>query len=161
MTDMSANHQDPNSTAPHLRVLSQIVKDLSFENPEANRISPNAQVEPNIDVGIEVNANPHSGGSDLFEVNLSLKAQATRAGDVLFIAELVYSGLFQLKNIPQQDVEPILLVDCPRLLFPFARRILAEVTREGGYPPLMIDPVDFVSLYRQQHAQQNAQTGQA
>lgn len=151
MTDISHSGSDAMQEAPQLRVLAQVVKDLSFENPDANKLTPPDATEPSIDLGIEVNANSHNAGEGFFEVDLTLKARATRDSEVMFIAELVYSGLFQLKNIPADEMEPILLVDCPRLLFPFARRIIADVTREGGYPPLMIDPVDFVGLYRQQH----------
>ncbi len=132
---------------PGLRVLGQYVKDLSFENPGHAMV----QAQPNIDLGIDVGAAPHADGNGLFEVSLKLSAKAVAEGTVLFITELDYAGLFQLQNIPQSQLEPMLLIECPRLLFPFARRIIAEITREGGFPPLLIDPVDFVQLYQSQY----------
>lgn len=134
---------------PSLRVLNQYVRDLSFENP-GNR-APESQ--PNIDLGIDVSAAAHESGNSVFEVALKLSAKATAGDSPLFVTELDYGGLFQLENVPEAQVEPMLLIECPRLLFPFARRIVAEITREGGFPPLMIDPVDFVGIYQQQKAQ--------
>ena len=140
---------------PSIRVLAQYVKDLSFENP--NPLAAGNGQAPSIDLGIDVKADAHPGQANAFEVSLRLSAQAKREDTVVFIAELVYSGLFELHTDNQSEVEPILLIECPRLLFPFARRLMAEVTREGGYPPLLIDPVDFIGLYRQQKA--NAANG--
>lgn len=145
----------PVQDTPHLRVLAQYVKDLSFENPTAAAGVRNAEAAPAIDMGIDVNARPME--NDSFEVDLRIGAKAMRGEDVMFITELVYSGVFQFVNVPQEDVEPLLLIECPRLLFPFSRRLLAEVTREGGYPPLLIDPIDFAALYRAQLRDRQAQ----
>jgi preprotein translocase subunit SecB len=151
MTDTSApanpTPEDKAPAAPSLRVLGQYVKDLSFENPG----HPPVQTQPNIDLGIDVGAAPHADGNGLFEVSLKLSAKAVAGETTLFITELDYAGLFQLSNVTEKQVEPMLLIECPRLLFPFARRIIAEITREGGFPPLMIDPVDFVQLYQAQY----------
>lgn len=151
MTDTSApqapNAGQPGAPVPGLRVLGQYVKDLSFENPGHAPV----QSQPNIDLGIDVGATPHADGNGLYEVSLKLSAKAVADGIVLFITELDYAGLFQLQNVAQAQLEPLLLIECPRLLFPFARRIVAEITREGGFPPLLIDPVDFVQLYQQQY----------
>ena len=92
-----------------------------------------------------------------FEIELKLEARATRGDETLFIIEVVYAGLFQIRNVPQEHVHPLLLIECPRLLFPFARQIVADATRQGGFPPLMIDPVDFAALYRQRMAEINVQ----
>ena len=152
MTDTSApgsskpNGDAPLGGAPAMRVLGQYVKDLSFENPGHSPV----QSQPNIDLGIDVGAAPHADGNGLYEVSLKLSAKAQSENTVLFITELDYAGLFQMQNIAQDQLEPMLLIECPRLLFPFARRIIAEITREGGFPPLLIDPVDFVQLYQQQ-----------
>lgn len=161
MTDTSAAGnptpgQQP-ANPPSLRVLGQYVKDLSFENPG----HPPVQTQPNIDLGIDVGAAPHADGNGLFEVSLKLSAKASSGDTVLFISELDYAGLFQLQNVPENQVEAMLLIECPRLLFPFARRIIAEITREGGFPPLLIDPVDFVALYQSQYrrAAERAQNG--
>jgi len=151
MTDISAPGNpvpgDQPANPPSLRVLGQYVKDLSFENPG----HPPVQGQPNIDLGIDVGAAPHADGNGMFEVSLKLSAKAVAGETVLFITELDYAGLFQLQNVPQNQVEAMLLIECPRLLFPFARRIVAEITREGGFPPLLIDPVDFVALYQAQY----------
>ena len=141
---------------PSIRVLGQYVKDLSFENP-APLASNSGQNAPAIELGIDVKANPQGENTNVFEVDLRLSAQAKREESVVFIAELVYSGLFELSSAQQEEVEPLLLVECPRLLFPFARRIMAEITREGGFPPLLIDPIDFVGLWRAQRAQAQQQ----
>ncbi|WP_026380543.1 protein-export chaperone SecB [Afifella pfennigii] len=140
--------------APGIHVLGQYIKDLSFENPGApNSLRP-AGSNPSLDVNVNVNAKPI--GENQFEVELKLDAAAKRGEDTLFVTEVVYGGLFQLRNVPQEHVHQIVLIECPRLLFPFARQILADATRQGGFPPLMIDPVDFAALYRQR-AQQSAE----
>ena len=150
--------------APHLRVLAQYVKDLSFENPTASATARTGEAAPAIEMGIDVNARPlGSEGEGAYEVDLRIGAKATRGDDVMFITELVYSGVFQFVNVAKEDVEPLLLIECPRLLFPFSRRMLAEVTREGGYPPLLVDPIDFAALYRAQlrERQAKAEAGDA
>jgi|TARA_R110000868_G_scaffold45045_1_gene149826 preprotein translocase subunit SecB len=149
MTDTSAT-PDANTSPlpPQLRIMAQYVKDLSFENPGAPEAFRGGQA-PGIDLSIDVQA--RTMGENMFEVMLNINARATRENDeVVFIAELAYGGLFQLANIADMDREPFLLIECPRLLFPFARRVLADATRDGGFPPLMLDPVDFAGLYRQQ-----------
>lgn len=133
--------------APAMRVIGQYIKDLSFENPGHKAV----QTQPNIDLGIDVSALPHADGNGVYEVSLKLSAKAQAESTVMFITELDYAGLFQLQGIPEDQLEPMLLIESPRLLFPFARRIIAEITREGGFPPLLIDPVDFVQLYKSQY----------
>lgn len=140
--------------APQLRVLAQYVKDLSFENPGAPETLRPGQQAPAIDLAIDVQA--RSVGEDTFEVVLTVNAKASREETVIFIAELSYAGLFQLANIAETDREPFLLIECPRLIFPFARRILADTTRDGNFPPLMLEPVDFAGLYQAQIAKRAA-----
>ncbi len=152
-----ANAANGAPAGPALRVLSQYVKDLSFENPGHAPVKS----QPNIDLGIDVGAAPHADGNGIYEVSLKLSAKAQAEETVLFITELDYAGLFQLEGIEQENLEPMLLVECPRLLFPFARRIIAEITREGGFPPLLIDPVDFVALYRAQYQRATQKGDQA
>jgi preprotein translocase subunit SecB len=142
-----------------IHVLGQYVKDLSFENPGAPKSLRPADTAPNLEVNVNVNARPQSQTD--FEVEIRLEAKAVRADETLFIVELTYAGLFQIRNVPQEHVHPLLLIECPRLLFPFARQILAEATRQGGFPPLMLDPVDFAALYRQRVAQAVQQQQQA
>ncbi len=137
---------------PNLAVVAQYVKDFSFENPGAPGTLIGRSTPPSINVSIGVQPNA-AGGNDV-EVELRIEARANDGDTVLFVTELVYAGLFRLTNIPQQDVAPITLIECPRLLFPFARQVMSEATRNGGFPPLLLDPVDFASLYRQRLAQQ-------
>jgi preprotein translocase subunit SecB len=145
----------PIQTQPGIHVLGQYVKDLSFENPGAPQsLRPNDKA-PKLDVN--VNLNVRSQTQTDFEVELKLEARAARGDDTLFIVEVIYAGLFQIRNVPTEHVQPLLLVECPRLLFPFARQIVADATRQGGFPPLMIDPVDFTALYRRRMAELGAQ----
>jgi preprotein translocase subunit SecB len=132
---------------PQLNVLAQYTKDFSFENPNAPRSLTPGQQQPSINIQINVNASP-LGDTDV-EVELKLDGKAEAEGQVLFAFELNYAGVFRIQNIPQENVHAIVMIECPRLLFPFAREIIASAVRSGGYPPLMIDPVDFVGLYRQ------------
>ena len=146
MTDTPDMATEPQNNAPQqgpaIRVLSQYIKDLSFENPGAS-----VQAQPNIELGIDVGAAPKQGEEGVFEVTLKLKARAGTQDTALFLLEMDYSGLFQLQGFGAADVEPVLLIECPRILFPFARRIIADISAEGGFPPLRIDPVDFGALY--------------
>lgn len=143
------------SATPRLRVLAQFTKDLSFENPGVLS-SQAGQGSPEIELGIDVRVEPGSSSEAVFGVDLKLSAKARREDKIVFIAELVYTGVFQIQDLNGRDPEPLLLIECPRLLFPFARRIVAEITRDGGHPPLLIDPIDFVGLYQKQKANRAA-----
>lgn len=132
-------------TGPAIRVISQYIKDLSFENPGAE-----VSEQPNIELGIDVGATPKNQSENIFEVTLKLQARAGTKETALFLLEMDYAGLFQLNGFGANDMEPILLIECPRILFPFARRIIADISAEGGFPPLRIDPVDFAALYTAQ-----------
>lgn len=149
--------------APGFRVLAQYVRDLSFENPKAPN-SLRVEGKPAIDLGVEMNAQGRQDG--LFEVELRLTVKATaEGGGPVFTVELVYGGLFQLQNVPEAEIEPMLLVECPRFLFPYAREIISRATSDGGfYPPFTLDPLDFASIYmarQQQIAGGSVQFGQA
>src|SRR5262245_16170144 len=144
----------PPAGAPQMNVLGQYVKDFSFENPNAPRTLNNT-TQPQISIQINVQANPISATD--FEVELKLEGKAEIASSgVLFSFDLVYAGMFRLQNIPQEQIHPVVLIECPRLLFPFAREIIATNVRNGGFPPLMLDPIDFVQLYQQRMAQNPA-----
>lgn len=132
---------------PQLNVLAQYVKDFSFENPNAPRSLTPGQTQPSINIQINVNAKPLADSD--YEVELKLEGRAEGSGNVLFSFDLLYGGVFRLQNIPQDNIHPVMMIECPRLLFPFAREIIAAAVRHGGFPPLLIDPVDFVALYRQ------------
>lgn len=137
---------------PSMRILGQYLKDLSFENPHAPQ-SMAMQGQPEINIAVNVNAKPMGQPSD-FEVELHLDAKARHQGKVVFAADMLYAGVFRLENIPQEALHPIVLIECPRMLFPFARQILADATRSGGFPPLMLDPIDFASMYQRRIAEQ-------
>lgn len=149
-----ASNEPAEGAAPSMNVLAQYVKDFSFENPNApNSLRPREKA-PEISININVNPNPMSETD--FEVELKLEAKAVDGDEVLFNVELVYAGIFRMQNIPAQALQAAVLIECPRLLFPFARQIMADATRNGSFPPLMIDPVDFGQLFQQRMAEQQA-----
>ncbi|MEZ5932816.1 MAG: protein-export chaperone SecB [Alphaproteobacteria bacterium] len=139
---------------PRLMIQTQYTKDLSFENPRAPLALDQSQQRPEIAVRVDVRAQPLQ--DTRYEVVIQLNIDAKAGADTVFVLELSYAGVFQLLNIPKDSLQPLLLVECPRLLFPFARRIVADATRDGGFPPLMIDPIDFVALYRRRQEQAQA-----
>ncbi len=141
-----------NGAVPSLNVLAQYIKDLSFENPNAPRSLQPREKAPDINININVNATPLSDTD--FEVELKLEATAGEGADAMFNVELTYGGVFRLQNIPEEAKGPAILIECPRMLFPFARQIVADSTRNGGFPPLMIDPIDFAALYQQRIAEE-------
>lgn len=143
---------------PQLNVLAQYIKDFSFENPNAPTSLQPQQQQPAINIQINVNANGVSATD--YEVVLKLEGKAEIGTTVLFLFDLTFAGIFRIQNVPQDSVHPVLMIECPRLLFPFAREIIANAVRNGGFPPLLLDPVDFVGLYRQRMAQTEPQ-GQA
>ena len=138
---------------PQMMVLAQYIKDLSFENPNAPG-SLQQTTQPQIGISVNVVTTPLSD-TDI-EVTLRLEGKAEAAGSVMFNIELQYAGVFRIQNVPPEQVQPLVLIECPRLLFPFAREIIATSVRNGGFPPLMLDPIDFVALYQQRLAQQDA-----
>ena len=141
------------NSAPQLMVLAQYTKDLSFENPNAPA-SLQQTTQPQINISVNVVTSPLSD-TDI-EVTLRLEGKAEAAGSVMFNIELQYAGVFRIQNVPQEQVQSLVLIECQRLLFPFAREIIATSVRNGGFPPLMLDPIDFVALYQQRLAQQDA-----
>ena len=155
--EQAGNGED---TAPQIGLISQYVKDLSFENPNAPAVYQ-WQSQPSIDVQFNIGA--QTVGEDVHEVAVKIDVTAQAEGRTAFAVEVVYAGLFALKNVPQEQLSPFLLAEAPRLLFPFARRIVADAVQDGGFPPLMLDPIDFGALYMQRAAQEQAQSsgGQA
>jgi preprotein translocase subunit SecB len=139
---------------PQLNVLAQYTKDLSFENPNAPSSLQQQQQQPAINIQINVAANNLSQSE--YEVTLHIDGKAETGGKVLFSFDLAYAGVFRIVNVPQENLHPLVMIECPRLLFPFAREIIATAVRDGGFPPLMLDPVDFVGLYRQNMERQQA-----
>ena len=156
MTDTQTTGDAPEAAngqanCPGIRILAQFVRDFSFENPNAPESLRATDGQPNIDMNVEMSARQREDG--LFEVDLKLSAKALREGVAVFVVELVFGGLFQIEGVSAEDLEPVLLIECPRFLFPFARRLVADVTSEGGYPPFLIDPIDFAGVYAARKAQ--------
>jgi len=141
-----------------LIVNAQYIKDLSFENPRApNSLRPQT-TQPQVEINVDVRA--QNLGQDTFEVVLTIKSSAKIQDEALFLVELAYAGVITARNVPQEFLSAVVLVETPRLLFPFARNIIADTTRDGGFPPLMINPIDFAELLRRNSAEQaGAQTG--
>jgi preprotein translocase subunit SecB len=159
VTDIPPPGQPPQGTdfagqglqAPSIRILAQFTRDLSFENPNAPESLRQNVEPPQIDLNVEMNARPRPDG--LYEVDLKLNAKAVRQGQPVFQIELIYGGLFELQGFPADQIELVLLIECPRFLFPFARRIISDMTAEGGYPPFLLEPIDFAAVYAAQRAQ--------
>ena len=151
--------QDQQAQNPQvkMRVLSQFVKDLSFENIAAQKALSGGNVTPDIKVQVSLDARKRDTENQ-YEVTTKYKVESKNKTDdsVLFVVELDYAGVFLIENVPQEQMHPFLLIECPRILFPFARRIISDATRDGGYPPLNLDNVDFLALYRQELQRQAA-----
>lgn len=135
------------NSQPQLTVVGQYVKDFSFENPNAPRSMMPSGQQPQIGIQIKVDAQPLAD-TDV-EVAIKIEGKAETSGTLIFAFDLTYAGVFRIRNVPQESMNALVLIECPRLLFPFAREIIATTVRQGGFPPLLLDPVDFVGLYRE------------
>ncbi|MDE2515513.1 MAG: protein-export chaperone SecB [Rhodospirillales bacterium] len=156
----------PQPGAPAMMVNVQYVKDLSFEVPGAPQIFAQLRAQPQVSINLDVQARRVQEGAPAFEVALMIRAEANeaqtnggtatgngQAGAPVFVAELTYAGVFTIQGVPDNQIDYVLLVECARLLFPFARNILADATREGGFPPVLLQPIDFMALYQARMAQ--------
>ncbi len=145
--------------SPQLTMLALYVKDLSFESPSAPKSLQGPGQNPQLRVNVNVNAGPR--GEDTYEAALQLEIHASSDLGVIYNVELEYGGLFRLRGVPENLLQPVLFVDCATILFPFARRVLADAIRDGGFPPLLLDPIDFGRLYAQKFtpAEGNLQAG--
>ncbi|GAB1361549.1 protein-export chaperone SecB [Rhodobacter sp.] len=152
-----------NGTAPQLRmqVLAQYIRDMSFENIVAQKGLSTGEVQPDIQVAVSLDARKRQTEHQ-YDVITKFKVTSKNKvnGDTLFLMELEYGGTFHVEGVPEDQLHPFLMIECPRLLFPFVRRIISDVTRDGGFPPLNVDNVDFLGLYRQELARR-AQASQA
>ncbi|WP_411838109.1 protein-export chaperone SecB [Paracoccus sp. ME4] len=146
---------------PRMQILAQFIRDLSFENAVAQKGAPQGEVQPEITVQVSLDARKR-GSDTQYEVITKYRVTSTNKGDgaTLFLAELDYGGVFQIEGVPQEQLHPFLMIECPRMLFPYVRRIISDMTRDGGFPAFNMDPVDFVALYRQELARR-AQAAQA
>jgi preprotein translocase subunit SecB len=143
--------QPSSDTAQRLIINAQYIKDLSFENPRAPQSLTQQTAAPNVDINVDVNAQPLN--PETYEVVLTINASAKMNNDALFILELVYGAVVTVRNVARDMLPPVLLVETPRLMFPFARAIIADATQNGGFPPLMVNPIDFTELLRRNAAQ--------
>ncbi len=134
------------------RVMTQYIKDISFENPNAPASLASGLPQPAIDILVDVL--PKQLAREQYEVTLQMTAKAMRGENVVFIVELMYAGIFNISGVPENSLQPLLMIEGPRFLFPFARRVISDVTRDGGFPPLALDYMDFTQIYRQQLAKQ-------
>lgn len=152
------------SAAPQIKmqVLAQFVRDMSFENMVAQKGLTAAEVQPDIQVAVSLDARKRAQEGQ-YDVVTKFKVTSKNKvnGETLFLLELDYAGVFLVEGVPEEQMHPFLLIECPRLLFPFVRRIISDVTRDGGFPPLNIDTVDFLALYRQELARRAATQPQA
>lgn len=146
---MSTDPMMTQPQAPTIRVLAQYAKSINFTSKDGYQTSAQDK-PPSIELGVDLQSNPVSNNDRVFETVLKLMGRAHIDGDNVFDIELAYAGVFDLTGAHPDHIEPILMIDCPMLLFPFARRFIADTTREGGFPPLLIDPIDFNGLYRDQ-----------
>lgn len=150
-----AEPEQPNSTAPSLQVRAQYIKDLSFENPHAPGSLFSANQRPAIDVSVDLKGQKLQ--DEVFEIAIMISARAAVESNTMFLIELTYAGVIHITNIPEEHMERVLMVDAPFIMFPYLRRVISDVTRDGGFPPLMLDPIDFNQLYMQ--TKERAATG--
>ena len=160
MAENGADQTAQQAPQVQMNILNQFVRDMSFENVMAQK-GASGEVQP--DINVQVNLDARKRGDDVFEVilKLSIESKAKEGTDVLFLMELDYAGLFRINGVPEEQLHPFLLIECPRMLFPFVRRIVSDVTRDGGYPPLNLDTIDFVAIYRQELARRQAAAAEA
>jgi preprotein translocase subunit SecB len=140
---------------PKLRVVAQFIRDLSFENVAAQK---GERMDGTPEISVQVSLDAKKLSDDLFEVINKVKIESTSGGAKVFILELDYAGRFEISNVPDDQMHPFLLIECPRMIFPYLRRVVGDVTRDGGYPPLNLDNIDFLALYKQEIARRQAQS---
>ncbi len=145
------------AATPRMQVLTQYIRDLSFENIAVQKGFTASEGKP--DIKVQYNIDAQQKGPEHYESALKVKIESELAKTTIFILELDYAGLFLIQNVPQEQLHPLLMIECPRLIFPFLRRIVSDVTRDGGYPPLNLDQVDFLSLYRNEVMRRQAEAG--
>ena len=154
MAEAPSNGSTQPQQQPKMKVLSQYVRDLSFENIAAQKEKAN-EAQPQIKVQVNLDANKKT--DTRFEVILKVSVNAESNGDAVFVLEVDYAGIFEVENVPAEQLHPYLMIECPRMLFPYMRRIVGDMTRDGGYPPLNLDNIDFMQLYRQEIMRRQAE----
>ncbi|APX13111.1 protein-export chaperone SecB [Tateyamaria omphalii] len=147
-----AEEQATQPAAPQMRVLGQYIRDMSFENIVSQKgaapdVQPDVQVQVNLDAKKRAQDNQYE-----CSIKLNVTSKAKEGDTVLFVLEIDYVGMFHIENVPEDQMHPFLLIECPRMIFPFLRRVVSDITRDGGFPPLNLENIDFVSLYRNEIA---------
>ena len=157
MAESNGGAQAPQQ--PKMNVLAQFIRDLSFENVMAQK-GATGEVQPDVSVQVNLDAKKRAQENHYeSSIKLNVESKAKDSGDILFVLELEYTGVFQIAGVPEEQMHPFLLIECPRMIFPFLRRIVSDVTRDGGFPPLNLENIDFVSLYRNEIARRQAAEG--
>ncbi|MEP2919652.1 protein-export chaperone SecB [Sulfitobacter sp.] len=152
-----AEDEAPQPKAPQLRVLGQFIRDMSFENIMAQKGAP-SDVQPDVQVQVNLDAKKRTVENQYeASIKLNVTSKAKESDATLFALEIDYVGIFDVQEVPEDQLHPFLLIECPRMIFPFLRRIVSDVTRDGGFPPLNLENIDFVSLYRNEIARRQAQ----
>ncbi|KMW58907.1 Protein export cytoplasm chaperone protein (SecB) [Candidatus Rhodobacter oscarellae] len=161
-TTPEATEAQPTPQPPKMQVMAQFIRDLSFENIMVQKGVTGGDVTPEFNVQVGLDAKKRPSGDNHYEVvsKYSITSKNKNGGETLFVIELDYAGLFMIDNIPEEQLHPFLMIECPRMLFPFVRRLVSDLTREGGFPPLNMDVVDFVAIYRQLVQQKVAEAQQ-
>ena len=156
-----AEEQAAQPVQPQMRVLGQYVRDMSFENIVAQK-GASPEVQPDVQVQVNLDAKKRSQDNQ-YEVasKLNITSKAKEGETVLFVLEVDYVGLFHIENVPEEQLHPFLLIECPRMIFPFLRRVVSDITRDGGFPPLNLENIDFISLYRNEIARRQNQAAPA
>jgi len=152
-----AENETAQPKQPQMRVLGQFIRDMSFENIMAQKGAP-ADVQPDVQVQVNLDAKKRSGENQYeTAIKLNITSKAKDGDATLFVLEIDYVGIFQVENVPEEQMHPYLLIECPRMIFPFLRRIVSDVTRDGGCPPLILENSDCLSLYRNEVARRQAE----
>ncbi len=155
-TNGTGNGASGENSGPSMHVLGQYLKDLSFENPKAPDSLQGPGENPNLQIDFNVGVKKLK--DNVYESAINFKGHATNEDGSIYILEAVYAGAFEIKNLPEDSLEPLLLINCPSILYPFLRRLIADITREGGFPPLLLDPIDFAGLYKQRQEEKSEAT---
>lgn len=158
---MAEEDAAPQQAAPQMRVLGQFIRDMSFENIMAQKGAP-SDVQPDVQVQVNLDAKKRTVENQYESaIKLNVTSKAKNGDQVLFVLEIDYVGVFHVENVPEDQLHPFLLIECPRMIFPFLRRVVSDVTRDGGFPPLNLENIDFMSMYRNELARQQAEQSEA
>ena len=152
-----ADDRPSQPTAPQMRVLGQFVRDMSFENIVAQKgASPDVQPDVQVQVNLDAKKRPQENQYET-AIKLNITSKDKEGDTVLFVLEIDYVGMFFIDNVPEEQLHPFLLIECPRMIFPFLRRVVSDITRDGGFPPLNLENIDFISLYRNEIARRQTE----